>query len=145
MSTDENSPTISSELPSSNAISSSKQERGSKRTVVFDVRTLEASLDDVADAWTVEAPQVPRISFVSYDLMHKLLAPNRMAILRVMLGAGPLSIREIARRVDRDFKGVHSDVAALRGSGVLRKGEDGKVVFPYDEIRFDFWVNGQTK
>jgi predicted transcriptional regulator len=54
-----------------------------------------------------------------------------------MTGAGPLSIRELARRVDRDVKGVHGDVHALRNAGVLQKTEDGLIVFPFDAIRVD--------
>jgi predicted transcriptional regulator len=53
-----------------------------------------------------------------------------------MTGAGPMSIREVARRVNRDVKAVHGDVAALLKAGILRK-EDGRVVFPFDEVRLD--------
>jgi len=82
----------------------------------------------------------PRLVFVSYELMHKVFAPNRMVIVRAMTGAGPLSIREVARRVGRDFKGVHTDVTALLKSGVLEKTADGLVVFPYDKLHFDFEI-----
>jgi predicted transcriptional regulator len=78
------------------------------------------------------------LTFVSYDLMHKVLAPNRIAIVRAMTGQGPMSIREAARRVGRDFKGVHSDVTVLLRNGVLEKMDDGLIVFPYAKIHFDF-------
>ncbi|MBI4923755.1 MAG: glycosyl transferase family 1 [Devosia nanyangense] len=81
---------------------------------------------------------VPRINFVNWELFHRILAPNRMAIIQAMTGAGPLSIREVARRVGRDFKGVHTDVTALLSNGLLEKTEDDLVIFPYDEIHFDF-------
>jgi predicted transcriptional regulator len=111
-------------------------------TVTIDVRTLEEPLDGFSRAWkTGKLDPAPRISFVSYDLLHKVLAPSRMAIIRIMSGAGPLSIREVARRVGRDFKGVHSDVKALLLSGVIDKAADGKVVFPYDGIHFDFRIS----
>jgi predicted transcriptional regulator len=80
----------------------------------------------------------PRLSFISYELMHKVLAPNRMTIVQSMTGQGPLSIREVARRVGRDFKGVHSDVTTLLRNGVLEKLADGRVIFPYSRIHFDF-------
>jgi len=57
-----------------------------------------------------------RISFKSVGDLWRVLAPKRMEIVRVMTGAGPLAIREVARRVDRDFKGVHSDVTLLLGA-----------------------------
>jgi predicted transcriptional regulator len=103
------------------------------------VRSLEQGLADFEHVWqTGEADPQPRISFASYDLMHKILAPNRVAIIRAMAGAGPLSIREVARRVGRDFKGVHTDVTALLANGILEKTEDGRVIFPYDNIRVEF-------
>lgn len=44
----------------------------------------------------------------------------------------------VARRIRRDIKAVHSDVQALVTAGILEKTEDGKVIFPYDEVRVDF-------
>jgi predicted transcriptional regulator len=54
-----------------------------------------------------------------------------------MAGAGPLSLREVARRVNRDVKAVHSDVQALLNAGVLQKTGDGLIVFPFDATRVD--------
>ncbi len=80
------------------------------------------------------------ISFASLELLWKVLTPKRWEIVRAMAGAGPLAIREIARRVERDVKSVHGDVQALLKAGVLDRTEDGQVVFPYDEIHVDFVV-----
>jgi predicted transcriptional regulator len=111
-------------------------------TVVIDVQTLDESHADFVRSWeTQNFDPTPRISFVSYELMHKILAPNRMTIIQAMTGAGRLSIREVARRVNRDFKGVHTDVTALINNGIVEKSEDGKVVFPYDDIHFDFRIS----
>ncbi|MDO8358509.1 MAG: transcriptional regulator [Devosia sp.] len=110
-------------------------------TVVISVKSLDESRKETQELVRNRRGQgnaVPRINFVSWDLFHRVLAPNRMAVVNAMTGAGPLSIREIARRVHRDFKGVHTDITALLDSGVLEKTEEGLVVFPYDEIHFDF-------
>ena len=40
-------------------------------------------------------------------------------------GAGPVSIREAARRVNRDVKAVHADVTALLQAGVLTRPANG--------------------
>jgi predicted transcriptional regulator len=55
-----------------------------------------------------------------------------------MCGAGPVSIREAARRVNRDVKAVHGDVTALVTAGVLDKADGGGVVFPYDAVKVEF-------
>lgn len=110
---------------------------------MIDVRQLDAALDDFADNWTSDtAEPVNRYSFDSYDALHKALAPNRMEIVRAMMGAGPLSIREVARRVGRDFKGVHTDVTSMVRNGLLYKADGGQIVFPFDRIRFDYEVGG---
>jgi predicted transcriptional regulator len=67
-----------------------------------------------------------------------MLNAKRMEILQAMMGQGPLAIREIARRVNRDVKAVHGDVQKLLFAGVLDKTDDGRVEFPYDDIHFDF-------
>lgn len=78
------------------------------------------------------------ISFETVDLLWKVITPKRWEILRLMAGAGPLAIREVARRVGRDVKSVHGDVQALLKAGVLDRGEDSRIVFPYDEVHVDF-------
>ncbi|MDQ2632712.1 MAG: transcriptional regulator [Pseudomonadota bacterium] len=85
-------------------------------------------------------PQGNRISFATAELMWKTLAPPRWHIVETMTGAGPMSIREVARRVGRDVKAVHGDVKKLLDNGVLDRTEDGKVVFPYDAVHVDFTI-----
>jgi predicted transcriptional regulator len=81
--------------------------------------------------------QGAHISFATPELLFKLLTAKRWEILRTLTGAGPLSIRETARRVGRDVKAVHGDVTALLTAGVLRKTEAGLVEFPFDAIKVD--------
>jgi predicted transcriptional regulator len=78
-----------------------------------------------------------RISFASPELLFRLLTAKRWALIRSMAGAGPLSIREVARRVDRDVKAVHGDIHALLDAGILQKTGDRLIVFPFDAIRVD--------
>jgi predicted transcriptional regulator len=109
------------------------------KTVVIEVKSLEESHREIRELLrSGNVDPIPRISFVSWELFHKILAPNRVAVIQAMTGAGPLSIREVARRVGRDFKGVHTDVTALIANGILERTDDGKVVFPYDNIRVEF-------
>lgn len=81
--------------------------------------------------------QGAHISFATPELLFQLLTTKRWEIVRAMTGAGPLSIRETARRIGRDVKAVHGDVKALLNAGVLRKTEDGLVIFPFDAIKVD--------
>ena len=78
------------------------------------------------------------IGFASVELMWKVITPKRWELMRAIAGAGPLAIREIARRTGRDVKSVHGDVSALLKAGVLDRTDDGRIEFPYDEIHVDF-------
>jgi predicted transcriptional regulator len=79
-----------------------------------------------------------RVSFASPELLFSLMTPKRWELIRAMAGAGPMSIREVARRLERDVKAVHGDVHALLDAGVLQKNDDGLVVFPFDAVHVDF-------
>jgi predicted transcriptional regulator len=79
-----------------------------------------------------------RISFESVGALWRVLAPKRMEIVRAMTGAGPLAIREVARRVNRDFKAVHSDVTMLANAGIVERTDHGAMEFPYDRVHVEF-------
>ncbi len=51
-----------------------------------------------------------------------------------------MTIREAARRVERDVKAVHGDVQALLKAGILQKNENGRIIFPFDAIHVDFML-----
>lgn len=82
--------------------------------------------------------QGARLSFKSPALLIKVLSGRRWDLLQVMAGAGSMTIREAARRMERDVKGVHTDVHTLLAAGLLRKTDDDRIVFPYDAIHVDF-------
>lgn len=105
--------------------------------VILDVRTLKDSLADFTSALKTGASSTPRISFETPELLWQTLTIKRWEILKAMTGAGVLSIREVARRVNRDVKAVHGDVHALLNAGLLKKSGEG-VTFPYDGIHVDF-------
>jgi predicted transcriptional regulator len=92
-----------------------------------------------ADAWrSGKAEKAVRISFASPEVLWKVFSAKRWELLKAMCGAGPVSIREAARRVNRDVKAVHGDVTALVTAGVLDKADGGGVVFPYDAVKVEF-------
>ena len=109
------------------------------KTVVLSVASISSVAESAKQAFKGKQ-QGEHISFASLDLLWKILAPNRMAIVKVLTGSEPLFLREIARRVARDVKAVHSDVQMLLKAGVLEKNEVGKITFGYDVIHVDFML-----
>ncbi len=108
-------------------------------TVVLEVRSLADTLADAARAIKLRrADREARISFATPELLWQVLTAKRWELLKAVCGAGPMSIREAARRVDRDVKAVHSDVTALLNSGVLQRNEDGHIEFPFDAVKVEF-------
>lgn len=109
------------------------------KTVTLDVRTSGESMDEFVRAWKTGKPEKStRISFATPELLWKVLTAKRWDLLKAMCGAGPMSIREAARRVERDVKAVHSDITALLNAGVIDRVEDGRIVFPFDAVKVEF-------
>lgn len=107
------------------------------RKVVLEVASRETVSRRFRKALSGKA-QGMRLSFESPTLLIKVLSGRRWDLLKVMTGAGPMTIREAARRMERDIKGVHADVHTLLSAGLLRKTEDNRIVFPFDTIHVDF-------
>ena len=109
------------------------------KTVTLDVQPLTDALAEFTRVWkTGKAELSARISFATPELLWKVLTARRWELLKFMAGQGPMSLREAARRVQRDVKGVHSDVHALLDAGVLHRRDDGEIEFPYDAVHVDF-------
>ncbi len=109
------------------------------KTLTLDVRTPADAMADFTRGWrTGKAQKSARISFATPELLWKVLTEKRWELLKVLCGAGPMSIREAARRAGRDVKAVHGDVTALLEAGVLDRTEDGRIVFPFEAVKVEF-------
>ncbi len=109
------------------------------KTVTLDVRAPSEAMEDFVGVWKTGRPEkTARISFATPELLWKVLTAKRWELLKVMCGAGPMSMREAARRVGREVKAVHSDITALLNAGVLDRVDDGRIVFPFDAVKVEF-------
>jgi predicted transcriptional regulator len=106
--------------------------------LTIDVAPLADSLANMAQAMEQRKAQKPRYSFESAATLMRTLGGKRFDLIQALSGAGPLTIREAARRAGRDVKAVHGDVQTLLSCGVLDKTEDGKIVLPYDAVKVEF-------
>jgi predicted transcriptional regulator len=107
------------------------------KTVTFKVETSQDAFAAMSASIAKGKPLAPAVSFATWELMNRILTPKRIAIIKALCGQQPLAIREIARRVERDYKGVHSDITALVKAGVVATTPQG-VSFPYDRIHVEF-------
>jgi predicted transcriptional regulator len=112
------------------------------KTVTLDVRTPTDSMADFTHAWRTGKPQKSaHISFASPELLWRVLTQKRWELLKALCAAGPVSIREAARRAGRDVKAVHGDVTALLIAGILDRTDDGRIVFPFEAVKVEFLLN----
>ncbi len=111
------------------------------KTVILDVRSpAEAMADFVRAGETGKPEKAARISFATPELLWEVLSAKRWELLKMLCGAGPVSIREAARRVGRDVKAVHGDVTALLNAGLIERAEGGGIVFPFETVKVEFML-----
>lgn len=109
------------------------------KTVVFEIQAPDDAMARVmTEARTGRYAGRARITFRSPASMARVLTPTRWDIVQAMTGAGPLGVRELARRLERDVKGVHTDLNALVTAGVVDRTDSGKYLFPFDEVKVRF-------
>jgi len=85
-----------------------------------------------------KAQKNARISFATPELLWKVLTAKRWELLKALCGAGPVTMREAARRVGRDVKAVHTDATALLLAGVLDRTPEGRIEFPFEAVKVEF-------
>lgn len=111
------------------------------KTVILEVRTPADAMADFVHVWKKgKSQKAARISFATPELLWRVLTVKRWDLLKALCGAGPVSIREAARRVGRDVKAVHGDVTALLNAGVLERAEGGGVIFPFEAVKVEFML-----
>ncbi len=109
------------------------------KTVILDVSPPGEGMSDFVRVWkTGKAQKSARISFATPELLWKVLTARRWELLKMLCGAGSVSIREAARRVERDVKGVHTDVIALLSAGILVRNNNGAIEFPFEAVKVEF-------
>ena len=78
--------------------------------------------------------EVAHVSFESMEGFLGALTPNRWRVLRALRGAGQMSIRALSKSLGRDYRGVHADVTALIGAGLIEKSDEGMIFVPWSRI-----------
>ena len=77
---------------------------------------------------------------VNFEQIGQMLAaftPKRWELIAALREAGPLTIAQLARRLGRDYKNVHTDVNQLIDWMAVTRGDDGRVSVPWSEIVVD--------
>ena len=98
------------------------------------------ALDRFEAGWNrlSEGRKLAELHVLTLEDLPRLLAtltPARWSLLARLREDGPLSIYELAKRLARDYKNVHTDVARLIELGLIDRSGKGAVSVPWDVIR----------
>jgi predicted transcriptional regulator len=98
------------------------------------------ALDRFEAAWNrVQEGRAQRplqvLSFDNLPLMLKTLSPARWELLQKLSEEGPLSIYQLAKRLERDYKNVHTDVTQLAAIRLIERQADGRITVPWELLR----------
>ena len=98
------------------------------------------ALDRFEAAWNRVAegrPMKPLRVLTLEDMptLLKSLSPARMHLVQVLRAAGAISIYELSKRLERNYKNVHTDVTQLAALGVIDRNAEGSVSVPWDLLR----------
>ena len=75
------------------------------------------------------------LSMQDLPLLLRTLTPARWQVLDRLREAGALSIYELAKRLERDYKNVHTDVSRLADLGLIERRPDGLISTAWDAVR----------
>lgn len=108
-------------------------------TLLFEVMSPEAAMERAQAILRSGRPdECARVIFHSAESMARALTPGRWGLIAVLTGAGPLGMRKLTRRVERDVKGVHMDAGSLVTAGVIERTPKGKYLLPFEHVRVQF-------
>ena len=77
------------------------------------------------------------VSFVELGQMLAAFTPRRWELIAALRETGRLTIAELARKLGRNYKNVHTDVSQLIEWMAVERGEDGRVGVPWSEISIE--------
>jgi predicted transcriptional regulator len=116
-----------------------------KKVLEIRVGPAADALDRFEAAWNrrVEGRPVRTLHVLTVrdlPLLLKTLSPARWSLLEALRAAGPLSIYQLARRLGRDYKNVHTDVTQLSALGLIERDDDNRVLVPWNLLRAEWML-----
>src|SRR5687768_16476542 len=94
-------------------------------------KAMKAAGERFIKAWKTGKSSTDVLTFESPAALFRVLSPTRWGLLERLQAVGPVTLRGLARELDRDVKRVHEDVKALEERGLIDYTDDGLVRVPY--------------
>ena len=111
----------------------------SKKHIHLNLEDAERGIERFVRAWhKAEAGEIEQaevhLNFEDFAMLLSVLTPKRLALLRSLRQHGPLSVRALAKHLERDYKNVHTDARALEDVDLIARTEEGLLFAPWDVI-----------
>lgn len=112
----------------------------SKRQLTVKVSNLKEAISEFKDIWKRHAEgekfdtSVETLRFENTFTLMKTLTPKRLELLQQLHTLGKMSIRSLAKKLEREYSNVHQDVMVLRHVGLVLQDSLGKYYMPWDKI-----------
>ena len=88
----------------------------------------------VVRKWEEPTETEVHLNYEDLSMLLSILTPRRLDVLKTLRSEGPLSVRALSVRLERNYKNVHGDTRALEDAGLVNRTKDGKLTVPWDVI-----------
>jgi len=115
-----------------------------KRRIHITIKSTAKVFDEVLKTWNRAEKGLPvceaeaELSFTDGATMLSTLSEKRMELLMFLHKHKAMNIKQLAKRLNRDYSNVHGDVKLLLRLGLLEKNKDQQVFVPWDELAIEF-------
>ena len=93
----------------------------------------EAAWNRVAEGRKISPLRV--LTLQDLSSFTRTLTPARWVILENLKNEGPCSIYKLAKRLERNYKNVHTDATELMKLGLIEKNEKSEIGVAWDVVR----------
>ena len=111
-----------------------------QKRLTVKVSSLEESLERFKNVWDrteqgekFDTP-LQTLSFENSSMLMKTLSPKRLELLQKLHTLGPISIRELSKKLERDYSNVHEDIKLLSQAELVLEDKSGKYFVPWTSI-----------
>lgn len=103
------------------------------------VEDAERGFERFISAWHTAQSDVVQeteihLNFEDFAMLASVLTPKRLELLKALRQQGPLSVRALSKALERDYKNVHVDAAALESVELIQRDSNGLLFAPWDVI-----------
>lgn len=110
-----------------------------KKAMPIGVGSVDRSAKRFVETWrkiergeTVERHEC--VTFDDLETLLRTLTPSRWTLLRRLRREGPMTVRVLAKALERDYKNVYTDVRTLEHVNLLSRDREGRVLVPWNTV-----------